>query len=226
MDIAGGIYMQIHLGSRDIMGIEGMGFIRGPAKLGNRQTKKNVAHRRIADETNFVNVVAIDIGFFTELSGQVVYAIDYGFVKLAEFFAGLSVGDSAYNIVAEARLGIEGGFGCLALTGGHIDEPGDNSGCTKINGQAENHAGRVLLRILPVNVGLNLRRGVNTFSEDLLLEVSRCGGDCHRQVAFDSILAGKDLSRARVKIYKAFLARTYTAANVVQNNADLARSFD
>jgi hypothetical protein len=226
MDIACRIYIQIQLVWRNIVGIERMGFVRCPAKLNYWQTKENMAHRRIADDRHFVDVVRLNVGFFAELFSQVVYAIDYGFVKLGEFFIGLSVCDSADNIVAEACLGIQGGFGSLTLTGGHINESGYDCGCAEIDGQAENHAGWALLQILLVDVGSNLPCGVNTFGKNPLLEISRCGGDCDQKVTFDSVLTCEDLPRARLKIDEALFARTCAAANGVQNNAGLASSLD
>jgi hypothetical protein len=113
--------MQTHFFRRDIVGFERMGFVRSLSKLGDRQTEENVVHRGIADEAHFEDVVLLDVGLFAEFCSQVVYAIDYGIMKLGEFFFGLGVCDSADNIVAETCLGIEDGFGCLALTGGHID---------------------------------------------------------------------------------------------------------
>jgi hypothetical protein len=60
----------------------------------------------------------------------------------------------------------------------------------------------------------------------LLLEVSRFCGNCDYKVAIDSVLAGEDFARVRLKIDEAFFARTCSAANGVQDNAGLARSLD
>ena len=224
MDITRGIYFQAELAGRDIAGIERIGLVRRLAELGYGQSEENVVHRRVAGDAHFEDIVCIDGGFFAEPGGQVIYAINYGFLKLGEFFVGPGVCDSADDIVAEAGLRIECGFGGPAPAAGHVDEPGDNGGCAEIDGQAEYRLGRVGMRIFFIYVTLNPRPGIDTFGQNPLLEEPGAGGDRHYQIAFDSILAGEDLPCIRLEIDQAFFACTFAAANGVQDNTGLARS--
>jgi hypothetical protein len=104
------------------------------------------------------------------------------------------------------------------LAGPHVDQLGDHRGCSEIDSQAEYRLG---LRILFVNIGLDFVPDVDTFGEDPLLEESGLGGNCCREIAMDTALTGKNPPAVRLKVCKAFLARSPAAAGRVQNNAGL-----
>jgi hypothetical protein len=58
-----------------------------------------------------------------------------------------------------------------------------------------------------------------------LLEVSGAWRNSYNKVALDSVLTGQYLFSIRLKINHTFFARTFTAADRVQDYADLTSSF-
>jgi hypothetical protein len=113
-------------------------------------------HSRIADDAYFVYVVRLHGGLPAEPVNQFVYAVYYDFVQLGCFFIGLSIGDSAYDIIAVLGLGVGGRLRCCAPAGGHIQQLSDDRACADINGCAEDSAAGRLLEIFVVYVGLDL----------------------------------------------------------------------